>query len=111
ISINGQKIRVVIDSGSSSEFNLPEDSNLAKQLMEKYTFKENQRKRYTLGGLQTITEKVGIVPLIQLGNVEFKNVNTTINTSSQPRIGIRFFKDCVVYIDNSNKDYKIRKRQ
>lgn len=108
ISINGTEYKVVIDFGSTSEFNLPKESKLAKQLLQKYDFKDNERDRYTLGGLQKITEKVGIVPLIKLGNMDFENVKTTINVSSQPRIGIGFFKDCKIYIDNINNSYKIK---
>ncbi|MBT8185820.1 MAG: retropepsin-like domain-containing protein [Eudoraea sp.] len=109
ISINGIEHKVIIDFGSSSEFNLPEDSKLAKQLLQQHHFNDNERDRYTLGGLQTIKEKVGIVPLIKLGEMEFKNVNTTVNVSRQPRIGIGFFKDCMIYIDNIDDNYKIRK--
>ncbi|MBD0851955.1 pepsin/retropepsin-like aspartic protease family protein [Maribacter arenosus] len=110
ISINGIEHKVVIDFGSSSEFNLPKESKLAKQFLQQYDFEDNERERYTLGGLQAIKEKVGIAPLIKLGDMDFKNVNTTINVSSQPRIGIRFFKDCEIYIDNLNNSYKIKNR-
>lgn len=109
ISINGTKHKVIIDFGSSSEFNLPKESKLAKQLLQQYKFTDNERDRYTIGGLQTIKEKVGIVPIIKLGNMEFKNVNTTINVSSQPRIGIGFFKNCEIYIDNLENSYRIKK--
>ncbi|MBT8188570.1 MAG: hypothetical protein KJO73_12845 [Croceitalea sp.] len=109
IAINGKKHKVIIDFGSSSEFNLPKDSKLARQLLQLYDFEDNERRRYTLGGLQTITEKIGILPLIKLGDLEFENVKTTINISSQPRIGIGFFKDCIVYIDNLDDSYKIKK--
>jgi len=109
ISINGIEHKVIIDFGSSSEFNLPKKSKLAKQLLEQYNFEDNERDRYTLGGLQTIKEKVGIVPLMKLGNMDFKDVKTTINVSSQPRIGIGFFKDCEIYIDNLNDSYRIKK--
>ena len=109
ISINETKYKVIIDFGSSSEFNLPKESILAKQLIEKYHFQDNERDRYTIGGLQMIKEKVGVVPIIKLGNMEFKNVNTTINVSSQPRIGIGFFKNCEIYIDNLENNYKIKK--
>jgi hypothetical protein len=109
ISINGTKHKVIIDFGSSSEFNLPKESKLAKQLLQQYKFTDNERDRYTIGGLQTIKEKVGIVPIIKLGNMEFKDVNTTINVSSQPRIGIGFFKNCEIYIDNLENSYKIKK--
>ena len=109
ISINGIEQKVIIDFGSSSEFNLPKESKLAQQLLEQYYFDDNERDRYTLGGIQTIKEKVGIVPLIKLGNMEFKNVNTTVNISRQPRIGIGFFKDCEIYIDNLDNSYYIKK--
>jgi hypothetical protein len=60
-------------------------------------------------GIESIKEKIGIVPMIKLGNMEFKDVNTTINVSSQPRIGIGFFKNCEIYIDNLENNYKIKK--
>ncbi len=109
ITIDGIHQKVVIDFGSSSDFNLPKESKLAQQLLKTYTFKDHKRERYTLGGLQYINEKVGVIPEIKLGNTIFKNVKTTINTSSQPRIGIDFFKRCKVYIDNSNNSYSIKK--
>ena len=39
----------------------------------------------------------------------FKNVSTKINVQSPPRIGIGFFKDCGIYIDNLENNYKIKK--
>lgn len=54
-------------------------------------------------------EKVAIIPLVKLGNLNFKNVNTRISVTSEPRIGISFFKDCKIYIDNSNNNYKVKK--
>lgn len=110
ISINGVKYKVIIDLGSSSEFSLPKESKLAKQLLQQYQFTDNERDRYTVGGLQTIKEKVGIVPLVKLGDIEFENVSTKINVQSQPRIGIGFFKDCIIYIDNLENNYKIKKQ-
>lgn len=109
ISINGFDYKVMIDLGSSYDCNLPEKSKLAKQLLEQYDFDDKERNRYTLGGLQKVKEKAGIVPLIKLGSVDFKNVKTKINVSSKPRIGIWFFKDCIIYIDNIEHNYKIKK--
>lgn len=109
ISINGIKYKVLIDLGSSSEFSLPKDSKLAKQLLQRYEFTDNERKRWTIGGLQTIKEKVGMVPLVKLGDIEFKNVSTKINVQSQPRLGIGFFKNYKIYIDNIDNSYKIKK--
>ncbi|MBD0777863.1 retropepsin-like domain-containing protein [Maribacter sp. ANRC-HE7] len=109
ITINGTEYKVVIDFGSSSEFSLPKESELAKQLIQQYVFEDNERERYSIGGLQTIKEKVGIVPLVKLGDLEFKNVSTKIGVQSQPRIGISFFKDYIIYIDNLENSYKIKK--
>lgn len=108
ISIEGIEYKVIIDFGSSSEFSLPKESELAKKLIQQYTFEDNERERWTVGGLQTIKEKVGVVPLIKLGNMEFKNVSTKINFQSKPRIGIGFFKDCIIYIDNLDNSYKLK---
>ena len=60
LTINGEEHEVIIDMGSSSELNVPEGSKLAKMLLSKYKFDDNERERYTLGGLQTITEKVSV---------------------------------------------------
>ena len=108
ITIHGNDYKVILDFGSSSEFSLPKESKLAKVLLKHYTFVDNERDRYTIGGLQIIKEKVGVVPVVKLGNIEFKNVSTKIGVQSQPRIGISFFKDYIIYIDNLEHDYKIK---
>ena len=100
---------MIIDLGSSSEFNLPQGSKLANQLLREFSFKNNERERYTIGGIETITEQIGVIPQIKIGEIEFKNVKTSINVSSQARIGSAFFKDCIVYIDNSNNRYILKK--
>ncbi len=109
ITINEKRYKVIIDTGSTSDLNLPKESELAQELLTMYNFQDNIRERYTLGGLQKIAEKVGIVPEIKLGNLNFRDVNININVSSQPRIGMGFFKDCVIYIDNIENNYKIKK--
>ena len=109
ISINGIEHKVVIDFGSSSEFSLPKESKLAKELLQQYEFEDNERERYSIGGLQTIKEKVGIIPVVKLGDMEFENVSLKIGVQSQARIGISFFKNCIIYIDNLEDNYKIKK--
>lgn len=109
LTLKGIKYEVVIDLGSTSILNIPKDSQLAKEILNTYTFRERKRERYTLGGNQTITEKIGTLPLVKLGNIEFIDVETTINNSSQMRIGIRFFEEYAIYIDNTNGVYKIKK--
>ncbi len=109
ISINGAAYKVIIDFGSSSEFSLPKESKLAKHLLQQYKFMDNLRDRWTIGGTQKIKEKVGVLPLVKLGDMEFKNVITKINIQSQIRIGISFFKDYIIYIDNLENNYKIKK--
>jgi len=49
VTIKGVEHKVIIDLGSSSEFNLPKGSKLAKQLLQEYNFKNNERERYTIG--------------------------------------------------------------
>lgn len=75
---------MIIDLGSSSEFNLPQGSKLAKQLLREFSFKNNERERYTIDRIETITE--------QIGEIEFKNVKTSINVSSQLGLEVLFLK-------------------
>jgi hypothetical protein len=82
VEINNAKYRSIIDLGSISIFNVPEDTELAGELLNKYQFVENSRERYTVGGIETITERIGTVPLLKLGATEFRNVTVNINLSS-----------------------------
>lgn len=109
LEINNRKYKIVIDLGSSSTINLPIESELAKEISKTIELTNNIRERYTLGGLQKISEKVGKIPKVSLGGFELENVDVNINQSSQPRIGINFFKDFQIYIDNTNKTYKLKK--
>lgn len=109
IKIDGKKHEVLIDLGASTEFILDTESELAKELLKKYDFKNNERERYTIGDASTSYEKVGFIPLIKIGELEFKNVKLTITNSKKPRIGISFFREYKFYIDNTNKSYKIKK--
>ncbi|MCC1484051.1 pepsin/retropepsin-like aspartic protease family protein [Winogradskyella immobilis] len=112
ITINGQKYKAVIDLGSSSKgLNIPKDHPLAEKILSTYNFTDNEREIYTIGGNQMVKEKIGTVPSILLGDIEFKNVLTDIRHSSQLRLGIGFFKDYSIYIDNINGDYKIKKHR
>lgn len=107
--INGAKYPALIDLGSSSALAIPENSELAKQMLEKYDFQENEREIYSIGGLQKTKEKVGSIKNIYLDDIEFKNVKATIRHTSEIRIGNDFFKDYIVYIDNSNSNYSLKK--
>jgi predicted aspartyl protease len=110
LRINGKEYVVIIDLGSSSTINLPNDSEFGKDIAQSIELSENTRERYTLGGLQQITEQVGIIPKVTLGEFVFENVEVNINTSSQPRIGMNFFKDYSLYIDNANRGaFKLKK--
>ncbi len=110
LTYDGIEYKVVIDMGSSSVLNLPDDSRFAKDVSRKIKLSENTRDRYTLGGVQTVKEKVGVIPELKLGEFTFENVNFNINRSSQPRIGIRFFNEYLIYIDNSNGGgYRLKK--
>lgn len=110
IEVNGKKYKVLIDTGSSSTLNIPKDSKFAKEVAKITTLSTSTRERYTLGGVQTIREQVGTLPKVKIGNFELENIDFNINTSSQARVGISFFKDFVIYIDNDNGGvYKLKK--
>lgn len=108
IEINDKEYRAIIDLGSTSFFNVPVDTELANELLTNYTFTEHTRERYTVGGVQTITELKGIVPILTIGNNIFENVIVNINESSQIRLGMNFFTDYLIYIDNLNHKFRFK---
>lgn len=108
INVGGKSYRAIIDLGSTAMLNVPDNSALASELMAIHDFKDQPRERYTLGGVQSIVQQVCTVPLIQVGEMGFENVEVTINESSQIRIGMNLFKDNIVYIDNLNNKYRVK---
>ena len=108
ITIDGKEYQAIIDLGSTAMLNVPKDSELAVKLMESYEFKDRKRERYTVGGLQSIIQQVGIIPSVKVGEMSFDNVEVAINTSSQVRIGMNMFKNRTIYIDNINRKYRVR---
>lgn len=109
IKINGRQYKAMIDLGSSTALSIPAESMLAREIMKKYAFKENERELYTIGGLRKEKEKITVVPVVELGNHEITNVETAIKRTSKLRIGNLFFKDHIIYIDNIDHTYKIKK--
>lgn len=108
LKIDNKEYRAIIDLGSSSVFNVPRETELARELLSKYTFSQNIRERYTVGGTEIITELIGTVPLLTLGDTTFKNIVVNINQSSQIRLGLGFFKNYLIYIDNLNHRFSIK---
>jgi len=108
IEINGKQYGAIVDLGSSSVFNVPEGTELATWLLQRYNFKAENRERYTVGGSEMITEQIGIIPLLRIGDMEFKAVRVNINQSSQIRVGMGLFKHSIIYIDNENRRYRLK---
>lgn len=110
IKVNGKSYKAIIDLGSTAMLNVPEGTELAEELMNRFEFKDQPRDRYTVGGLQKIIQQVGTIPFIEVGEHKFEKIEVAINTSSQIRIGINLFKGRVLYIDNQNKKYSVRNK-
>ncbi len=108
VKINGQEFKSIIDLGSTSIFNVPEETELAKILLNEYRFEERSRERYTVGGTETIIELIGTIPILTIGDLTFEDIVVNINKSSQIRLGMGFFTDYKVYIDNTNHRYRIK---
>ncbi|MCZ4409059.1 pepsin/retropepsin-like aspartic protease family protein [Cryomorphaceae bacterium 1068] len=108
VEIDGVSYQAILDLGSTSVFNVPEDTELAKLLLSKYNFEKNTRERYTVGGTQNVTELIGSVPAMSIGDLTFTDVRVNINQSSQIRLGMPFFAAYEICIDNENHRYRIR---
>ncbi len=109
LTIDGETYSALVDLGSSVAFSVPENSDLGKKLLAKYTFLDNTREIFRIGGVENVVEKVGVFQKMALGNSNFDNVTINILPTSQIKIGNAFFKDCKLYIDNTNKVYKFNK--
>ncbi len=108
IVIDGKPYPAILDLGSTAMLNVPNDTDLAKELMQVYEFEDRARERYTVGGLQSIIQQVGILPSLIIGDIEFKNIEVAINESSQLRVGMNLFKNNIIYIDNLNRKYRVK---
>ncbi|MEM9831986.1 MAG: pepsin/retropepsin-like aspartic protease family protein [Bacteroidota bacterium] len=108
ITIDGETYQAMVDLGASSALGIPDESKLAKQLLSKYDLREEEREVYTIGGVQTVKQQVGTIPLVTLDNYEMADVEVKISRTNRIRLGSRFFKDHILYIDNINRDYKIK---
>lgn len=106
----GLKYTAFVDLGSSTAFSVTEGTDLANKLLKDYQFKANTREVATAGGISTITEQVAVVSNLKIGSLVFNNVYTSIRKSSsqQIRIGMEFFKNNKLYIDNTNGVYKVK---
>ncbi len=109
LNILDQTYSAIIDMGSSANLSIPEDHPLAEIIQQKYNFELNSRDVYTLGGSQKIEEQVGTIEAVELGEMRFDNVYTDIRNTSKLRLGMRFFKDCQIVIDQASGDYWIKK--
>ena len=109
VSVDGKVVKAIIDLGSSTEFTLTKESELAKYLLNKYSFEDIERERSSIGASEKVYEKAAYIPLVKLGEMEFENVKVTIGDSKKIRIGISFFEDYQILIDNMNNSYKIKK--
>lgn len=108
IKIDGKSYKAIIDLGSTASLSVPKETPLANNLLNKYAFEENERDIWTIGGSQIVKEKVGTIPKISIGSIEFDNVYTDIRNSSRLRLGMKFFEEYILYIDNIERDFKIK---
>ncbi len=108
LMIDGKPYRTLVDLGSTTAFSIPEESELAAELLERYDFHENKREIYTIGGLQQVNEQVGILEAIELDGLVFRNIPVSIRQTSQMRVGNDFFKNCCLYIDNTHDRYCVK---
>jgi hypothetical protein len=109
ISINGKKYKAIIDLGSTRALSIPKDSELAKDLLMTYEFNDIEKDNFTIGGgIEKVNQKIGNLPVIELGNTKIIDVETVIKETTQIRIGSGFFKNYILYIDNTNEEYKLK---
>ncbi len=109
VNIEGETYSFLVDLGSSVAMSIPENSKLAKKLLAKYTFVDNKREIFRIGGVDNVNEKIGKIESSKIDNSNFGENAVHILPTSSLKIGNAFFKDYMLYIDNTNGNYKIKK--
>ena len=109
ITIEGETHSFLVDLGSSVAMSIPENSKLAKKLLAKYAFVDNKREIFRIGGVENVNEKIGKIERSKIDNTIFGENAVHILPTKSLKIGNAFFKDYMLYIDNTNGDYKIKK--
>ncbi|MBN1602316.1 MAG: hypothetical protein JW915_11950 [Chitinispirillaceae bacterium] len=109
LNIDGKKYKTLIDLGSSKGLSIPEHTELANEIVNKHSLQKNERAVYRIGGLEQVEEYTGSTPSVQIGSIVFSNIETVVFNTNKIRIGNTFFRDCILYIDNANKCYRVKK--
>jgi len=107
--IDGKKYDALVDLGSTACVSISKESDLAKTILRKYPVKDNTRDIYSLGGLQKVTEKVGVLPTVQIGETAFTDVAFDIRSTSGLRVGMRFFTQYAIHINGFDGTYKVKR--
>lgn len=110
IKIDGKEYRFLIDLGSNTTLTVPSNTILSERLLSKYKFYDSVRNIVSLDDNKNVKEKVGVLPNIKLGNIDFQNETVRIFSTSHARIGAKFFENQTLYIDNSYRQlYGLKK--
>ncbi len=108
IEIDGKTHKAIVDLGSVAMLNVPIDNPLASELLKTYDFEDRPRERYTIGGLRSIIEKVAVLPELRIGYLVFKNVEVSLNQSSQVRVGMNLFRNAILNINSEQNSISIK---
>ncbi len=110
IEYDGITYKAFVDLGSSTAFSVKENSKLGQALLKNYSFTEEEKTTTTAGGTATAKIKRGEVSSITINGIAFNTVNTILTkvSSHEIRIGMSFFKDKMLYLDYTNKQFKIK---
>ena len=110
IQYEGISYKAFVDLGSTTAFSVLESSKLGQILAKKYAFVSESKTTTTASGTGTSTVQRGTISHIKIGNLKFDNLNTVMGKKSSHdiRIGMEFFKDKMLYLDYSNKNFKCK---
>ncbi len=103
VLIEGQLHRALIDLGYNGGLNVPITSALADTLRTRYPLHEENSKKMVLSETIESTKYKGTLPLVSIDDHPYRAAPFTIDSTANFKIGTRFFKDQVLYIDNDNK--------
>lgn len=106
----GKMYKAFVDLGSTTALSVKENTELAQLLKTKFSFKEESKITTTISGTATTQIKRSETKGIKIGSIVFDDVNTILVKASSHdiRIGMDFFKNHQLYLDYTNKVFKIK---
>lgn len=105
INIEGEKQKILLDTGCSDMLNMSNRTTISRKLMNKYPVKIHELEVYTLGQQRTVIIKELKLPQLILGNsLPIEDVFIRFDNINDQKLGMPMFKNKTLVINPSRQE-------